>query len=171
MLWEIFLCKTKNFLCKGKKSNAWINVSFNILCYCISCISLFKFFFPPERVVCLKEKEVEEASKVSAEIGSSAGLMVELDLKGFFQPKQFSDSASNTFLFLLLHQSPSGEGNLLQLLINFIPVGFPQIACPVSWEHQYLMSILNVFIYIWKETESIRALHWSACKHKGSPPY
>ncbi|RMC15047.1 hypothetical protein DUI87_07227 [Hirundo rustica rustica] len=42
--------------------------------------------------MCLEEKEVDESSKLSAEIGSNAGLMAELGLKGFFQHKQFSDS-------------------------------------------------------------------------------
>lgn len=53
--------------------------------------------------LCLEETEIDEASKVSAELGSSAGLMLELDLKGFFQLQQFSDTTPSSSYFCSSH--------------------------------------------------------------------
>lgn len=50
------------------------------------------------------------------------------------------------------------QGRMLQLLSNFIPVGFPQIACPVFWESAAPYVITNIIIYIQEELKSIRAL-------------
>lgn len=71
-------------------------------------VSVFFFLFLKRIWLCLKEKAGDAASKISAGIG------------GNIQHLALPTSAPVTV-----------KGRMLQLLSNFIPVDFPQIACPV----------------------------------------
>lgn len=119
----------KTFCAREKMSKVWINVSFNIFDDHISL-----FFQKGYSCASRKRKVMLPAKFLLRQVAT--------------YPMPCSSDFCTSHL----------QGRMLQLLSNFIPVGFPQIAFPVFWETAVPYVITNIIIYIWEETESIRAL-------------